>query len=110
MNGHPGGRGELAVNGADQRVDLTGLREQAIGKQLTRSVNANMPVVSDVIAASQQIKRGQKVMVIAESGGFTITTSGETKENSYIGENVKVVFSLFKTPAIPPTTFWIPIP
>jgi flagella basal body P-ring formation protein FlgA len=64
---------------------------EAIGKVLTRSVGANLPVVSRYLAGSMLVKRGRKVTLLIESGGLRIATLGETRENAYVDDVVKAV-------------------
>ncbi|MBP2673913.1 MAG: flagella basal body P-ring formation protein FlgA [Deltaproteobacteria bacterium] len=65
--------------------------EEAVGKVLNRSVGANQPLLSGHLAGSKVVKRGRKVTLLAESGGVRIATSGETRENAYVDDVVKVV-------------------
>ncbi len=65
--------------------------EAAIGKTLTRSIPANMPVVEGSVGDAPSVKKGQRVTLLFESSGFKITTAGETKENGYVGRQIKVV-------------------
>jgi flagella basal body P-ring formation protein FlgA len=62
---------------------------QAAGKPLTRSIVANMPIVSGMLSETPLVKRGTRVTLLVEAQGFTITTTGETKENSSVGRTVK---------------------
>ena len=75
------------------RIPKGALREigKASGKVLTRSIIANMPVVENMVAEKPEVKKGQRVMIVAESKGFSITTLGEMKENGYVGRYVKAV-------------------
>ena len=62
------------------------------GRVLTRSIIANMPIVDNMIMMETiMVKRGQPVVILAESPVFNITTKGEIKENSYVGGFVKVI-------------------
>jgi flagella basal body P-ring formation protein FlgA len=64
---------------------------EAVGKVLTRSVGANLPVVSRYLAGSTLVKRGRKVTLLIETGGLRIATLGETRENAYVEDVVKAV-------------------
>jgi flagella basal body P-ring formation protein FlgA len=66
-------------------------RELVIGKRLTRSILANRPIVESMINDSVIVKKGQRVLVVAQSPNLRITTIGETLENASIGSNVKVM-------------------
>ncbi len=65
--------------------------EAVIGKLLARSVIANMPIVEGMIEKSQKIKRGQKVILLVESRGLSISALGKTKERGYVGRPVKAI-------------------
>lgn len=65
--------------------------DDVAGKTLTRSVTANMPVIDNMVSGSPMLKKGHRVVIVVESPYFTITTQGELKENSYVGNHVKTV-------------------
>lgn len=71
--------------GAISRVD------NAVAKQLSRSINANMPVTDIMLNEQKLVKKGQVVFVVIESPNFTIRTTGEIKGNAFVGSNAKVV-------------------
>ncbi len=65
--------------------------DNVIGKTLTRSIIANVPIMDYMLASTPMLKKGRKVNLVIESPSFIITTLGELKENAYVGETVKVV-------------------
>lgn len=65
--------------------------DNVVGKTLTRSIIANIPITDNMLASAPILKRGHKVNLIVESSSFIITTLGELKENAYVGDTVKVV-------------------
>ncbi len=65
--------------------------DKAVGKVLTRSIVANMPVVESMVAEKPEVKKGKRIAIVAESKGFSITTSGEMKENGYVGRYARAV-------------------
>jgi flagella basal body P-ring formation protein FlgA len=67
--------------------DVTGVA----GKTLTRSIIANMPIAESMVTEKPQVKKGQRVLIVAESSGFSITAFGEMKESGYVGNYVKAV-------------------
>lgn len=67
--------------------DLNGV----IGKPLTRSILANMPLVEGMVAAVLLVKSGKRVALVYEAPGLMIRTLGETRQNAPVGERVKVV-------------------
>lgn len=76
------------------RIPKDALRnsDQVGGSALSRSVIANMPIVMAMLGEAQQVvKRGQRVTLIIDTQGMNITAKGELKENSAIGNYVKVL-------------------
>lgn len=66
-------------------------RDFVIGKRLSRSILANRPIVESMINDSVIVKKGQRVLVVAQSPNLKITTVGEILENASIGSYVKVM-------------------
>jgi flagella basal body P-ring formation protein FlgA len=62
-----------------------------IGKSLKRSISANMPIVENMIEASQIVKRGKRVILMINQSGLNITAYGKIKEKGYIGMPVKAM-------------------
>ncbi|MDA8239478.1 MAG: flagellar basal body P-ring formation chaperone FlgA [Nitrospiraceae bacterium] len=90
--GHYLREGDLYMTAVEVgRIPKGAVREigKASGKVLTRSIIANMPVVENMVAEKPEVKKGQRVMIVAESKGFSITTFGEMKENGYVGRYAK---------------------
>ncbi len=71
--------------------DAIRVSDQIVGAVMNRSVMGNTPVLAAMVQESQQIKRGQRVMIVAESEGFSIFAKGELRENGRVGHDVKVV-------------------
>ena len=67
------------------------VREEAVGKTLTRSVVASMPITEGMLSDTPMIKRGRKVSLIIRKAGFVISAVGITMENSRVGRHVKVM-------------------
>ncbi len=65
--------------------------EEAVGKSLTRSIVAGRPITQAMVSESELVKRGRRVTIVVEAGPLSATASGETKENAYIGDTVKVM-------------------
>ncbi len=65
--------------------------DSVVGKTLTRSIIADVPIMDYMLASTPILKKGHKVNLIIESPSFIITTLGELKENAYVGETVRVV-------------------
>lgn len=66
-------------------------KNSVIGKRLSRSIVANRPIVESMISDSIIVKKGQRVLVVAQSPNLRITTVGETIENASVGSYVKVM-------------------
>ena len=64
--------------------------KEVVGKAVSRSIGPNMPVLPQHVAGTKLVKRGRMVTLVAESGGVRISTMGETRENAYIEDVVKV--------------------
>ncbi len=71
--------------GAINRID------NAAGMQLTRSVNANVPLVDIMVKDRTVVKKGQMVFLVIESPKFTIRTTGEIRANAFVGSQAKVI-------------------
>lgn len=71
--------------------DAVRVSDQLVGTALSRSVAANAPFVAGMVQESQQVKRGHRVMIVAESESFSLMAKGELKENGYVGSDVKVL-------------------
>jgi flagella basal body P-ring formation protein FlgA len=65
--------------------------DRIVGKPLTRSVIANMPLTSAMVSETPIVKRGQKVTLLVESEGLRITASGVMKQNGSVGSYVKAL-------------------
>lgn len=65
--------------------------DEATGKALRRSIIGNLPLTGEMLAGGRVVKRGSKVMIIAESPSFVITTTGELRENGYVGSPVRAL-------------------
>ncbi len=65
--------------------------DRAVGKQINRSIIANMPITDIMLNEQKLVKKGQLVFIVVESPNFTIRTTGEIKANSYVGGRTKVI-------------------
>lgn len=65
--------------------------QAVVGKTLTRSIGANLPIVDRYLAGSPLVKRGGKVTLLVETGRIRITTTGEIRDNAYIHSSVRAV-------------------
>jgi flagella basal body P-ring formation protein FlgA len=65
-------------------------RDQLIGKQVTRPVLIGAAFTTQMVKNTQQIKRGDRVSLIATTGGLSVRMSGEALENGAKGEKIQV--------------------
>ena len=65
--------------------------EEVLGKRAKRNISANSVLRSDLIEFPPLVKRGDVVLVVAESGGLRITTLGMVKQREgRRGERIRV--------------------
>jgi flagella basal body P-ring formation protein FlgA len=65
--------------------------EAAIGKRTKRAIGAQTPLRADSIELPPLVKRGDMVVIIAESENLKITTLGRVKKKGRLGERIPVV-------------------
>ncbi|MBA4373167.1 MAG: flagella basal body P-ring formation protein FlgA [Thermodesulfovibrio sp.] len=65
--------------------------EMVMGRPLSRSIVANMPFVSDMLSDTAQMRKGQRVALVFEAKGMSITALGELKENAAVGTYAKAI-------------------
>jgi flagellar basal body P-ring formation protein FlgA len=65
--------------------------EAVLGKRTTRAIGAQVPLRADTIELPPLVKRGDLVMIIAESKGLKIMTRGQVKKKGRLGEQIPVV-------------------
>ena len=65
--------------------------EAVIGKRTKRAIGAQIPLRADVIELPPLVKRGDLVVIIAESKGLRITARGQVKKKGRRGERIPVV-------------------
>ena len=65
--------------------------EAVLGKRTRRAIGAQTPLRADLIELPPLVKRGDLVVIIAESNGLKITTLGQVKKRGRLGERIPVV-------------------
>ena len=65
--------------------------EVIIGKRTTRAIGAQVPLRADTVELPPLVKRGDLVVIIAESRGLKITTRGQVKKKGRLGEQIPVI-------------------
>jgi len=81
-----------------QTMDLTLLSsnvvtdpEAVLGKRTKRAIGAQTPLRADSIELPPLVKRGDLVVIIAQSKGLKITTRGLVKKKGRLGDRIPVV-------------------
>jgi flagella basal body P-ring formation protein FlgA len=65
--------------------------EAILGKRTTRAIGAQVPLRADTVELPPLVKRGDLVVIIAESSGLKITTRGQVKKKGRLGEQIPVI-------------------
>jgi flagella basal body P-ring formation protein FlgA len=65
--------------------------EALFGKQATRSILPGVPITLDMVEDAPVMSRGDRVTLFVETEGVTISVSGQTKEEGFLGRQVAVV-------------------
>jgi len=65
--------------------------EDVLGKRTKRTINANVVLRTDFIEIPPLVRRGDLVLIIAESDNLKITALGEVKQKGCRGERIRVV-------------------
>ena len=80
-----------------QTMDITDLPVNAIftiedvkGKRARRNIGSRTVLRKDQLEFPPAVKKGDRVLIIAQSGGLRITTTGEVKNSGKVGDRVKV--------------------
>lgn len=68
-------------------------RAEIVGKRLKRSVRLGDPLQMHQIEFPPLIKRGEHVLIQAQSRGLSLSAAGEAREDGYSGEAIKVMNS-----------------
>lgn len=65
--------------------------EMILGKRTRRAVGAKTPLRANLVEFPPLVKRGDIVVIIAESEGFKITALGQVKRKGRLGESIPVI-------------------
>jgi flagellar basal body P-ring formation protein FlgA len=65
--------------------------EAVLGKRAKRAIGAKTVLRTDLVELPPLVKRGDVVVIIAESGGLKITALGEVKKKGRLGESIPVM-------------------
>ena len=83
-----------------QKMDLSDLPsdvirnpEEVLGKRTSRAISAQTVLRPNLVELPPVVKRGDVVVIVAESEGLKVTALGEVKKKGRIGERIPVVNS-----------------
>lgn len=65
--------------------------EHMIGMKARRSINAGTAITPDMLVAPEAVERGDRVIISAGNGTFSIETRGEAVRGGRIGEQITVI-------------------
>jgi len=65
--------------------------DEIVGKRVRRAVPQGAPILLGMVEDVPIIRAGDRVTLIVEGDGMEITTTGEAKENGYLGRRVAVI-------------------
>ena len=65
--------------------------EAVLGKRTKRAIGAHVPLRADSVELPPLVKRGDLVVIIAQSKGLRITTRGVVKKKGRLGDRIPVV-------------------
>ncbi len=81
-----------------QTLDLANLPDNVLsnpdavlGKRTRRAIGPQTPLRADIIELPPLVKRGDMVVIVAESESLKITTLGQVKKKGRLGERIPVV-------------------
>ncbi|WP_447591978.1 flagellar basal body P-ring formation chaperone FlgA [Aquipseudomonas campi] len=63
---------------------------QALGKKLTRPLQADQIIVPAMLLLAESVRRGDHVIISARSGGITVRMPGEAMASGVLGEQINV--------------------
>ncbi len=63
---------------------------EVVGKTLKKSLNTGFILTPNFVESSMLIKRGQKVTLLAQTGGITVKMAGKAMSNGIAGGRIKV--------------------
>lgn len=66
-------------------------KEEVMGKIINRSLSYRVIITKEMVSKAISVKRGKKILIIAESPHFRISVPGELRDNAVIGDFAKAV-------------------
>lgn len=76
-----------------QRLGAFAIRdsEELLGQQVRRMLQAGHPVPRQSVIPPVIIERGDKVKIVLEHGGLSLTTTGRAMADAHLGQSLRVV-------------------
>ncbi len=65
--------------------------EALVGKRMVRSVDQGVPISMDIVEEAPLIYKGDRVSLLIQEGGFSISTIGLAKEDGFLGRQIAVM-------------------
>jgi flagella basal body P-ring formation protein FlgA len=78
---------------ADLPSDVIRDPEEVLGKRTSRAISAQTVLRPNLVELPPVVKRGDMVVIVAESEGLKVTALGEVKKKGRIGERIPVINS-----------------
>jgi len=79
------------VNVAQLPEDVITNPQDVVGKRLRRNVSIGTPLHGRLVEAPTVVKRGDVVMIVAQSSAVSVTVQGQAKEDGAVGEQIRVL-------------------
>jgi flagella basal body P-ring formation protein FlgA len=64
--------------------------EHAIGKKLTRPLQADQVLTPNILQVAESVRRGDQVVIAARSGGINVRMQGEALSGGTLGQQINV--------------------
>lgn len=81
---------ESEVDWAESPHSIIAMPDDWVGQTAARNLTAGMALRQTMVKAPQLFKPGTGVKVLAQGGGFTVTSSGKALEGGSAGQTVRV--------------------
>lgn len=79
------------LNLADLPSDVITDPEEVLGKRTRRAIGSQTVLRANLVELPPLVKRGDVVVIIAETAGFKITARGQVKKKGRLGERIPVI-------------------
>jgi flagella basal body P-ring formation protein FlgA len=79
------------VDLAQLPADIITAPQDVVGKRLRRNVSIGTPLHGRLVEAPTVVKRGDVVMIVAQSSSVSVAVQGQAKEDGSVGEHIRVL-------------------